>query len=88
MAEQRDQPARRPQRQEQQPQQRGLAGAGRAGEELERMRLDAEGEVAQDLRPEPVAQAYVLESDHVRPPPRCPRNYGAGTPAPPLLSAL
>ena len=29
-------------RQEQEPQQRGLAGAGGAGEELERMRLDAE----------------------------------------------
>ena len=28
------------------------------------MRLDAEAEVAQDLRPEPVAQAHVLESDH------------------------
>ena len=64
MAEQGDQPARRPQRQEQQPQQRGLAGAGRAGEELERMRLDAEREVAQDLRPQPVAQADIFESDH------------------------
>ena len=49
------------QREKQQAQQRGLAGAGRAGEELEGMRLDAEGEVAQDLRPQPVAQAYVLE---------------------------
>ena len=28
------------------------------------MRLDAEREVAQDLRPHPVAQADVLESDH------------------------
>ena len=28
------------------------------------MRLDAEGEVAQDLRPHPVAQADILESDH------------------------
>ena len=52
------------QRQEQQAQQRGLAGAGGAGEELEGMRLDAEGEVAQDLRPQAVAQADILESDH------------------------
>ena len=66
VAEQGDQAARRLQRQEQQPQQRGLAGAGRAGEELERMRLDAEGEVAQDLRPQAVAQADILESDHAR----------------------
>ena len=34
------------------------------GEELEGMRLDAEREVAQDLRPQAVAQADVLESDH------------------------
>ena len=53
VAEQGDQPARRLQRQKQQPQQRGLAGAGRPGEELEGMRLDAEREVAQHLRPEP-----------------------------------
>ena len=37
VAEQVDQPARRPQRQKQQPQQGGFAGAGRAGEELEGM---------------------------------------------------
>ena len=30
------------------------------------MRLDAEREVAQDLRPQAVAQADVLESDHAR----------------------
>ena len=59
-----DQAARRLERQEQQPQQRGLAGAGRPGQELERVRLDAEREVAQDLRAQPVAQADVLESDH------------------------
>ena len=28
------------------------------------MRLDAEGEVAQDLGTEPVAQAHILEPDH------------------------
>ena len=38
VAEQIDEAAGRPQRQEQQPQQRGLAGAGRPGEELEGMR--------------------------------------------------
>ena len=37
LAEQIDQSARRPQRQEQQPQQRGLARAGRPGEELKGM---------------------------------------------------
>ena len=63
-------PARRLEREEQQAQQRGLAGAGGSGEELERMRLDAEREVAQDLGPEPVAQADILESDHSRSPPR------------------
>ena len=40
VAEQIDQAAGRPQRQEQQPQQRGLAGAGRAGEKLEGVRGD------------------------------------------------
>ena len=64
MVEHGDQAARRPQRQEQQPQQRRLAGARGPGEELERMRLDLEIEVAQDLRSQPVAQADILESDH------------------------
>src|SRR5665647_3068655 len=49
MAELGDQPARGFQRQEQQPQQRSLAGAGRTGEELEGMRLDAERAVLRDL---------------------------------------
>ena len=35
-------------------------------QELEGMRLNAECEVAQDLRPQAVAQAYILESDHTR----------------------
>ena len=64
VAELGDQAARRLERQEQQPQQRGLAGAGGPGQELERMRLDAEREVAQDLRAQPIAQADVLKSDH------------------------
>ncbi len=33
---------------------------------LEGMGLDAEREVTQDLRPEAVAQAHILESDHVK----------------------
>ena len=28
------------------------------------MRVDTEREVAQDLRPQPIAQAYIFESDH------------------------
>src|SRR5262249_9950558 len=59
-----DKAARRLERQEQQPQQRGLAGAGWPGQELERVRFDAECEVPQDLRAQPIAQADVLKSDH------------------------
>ena len=47
-AEERDQAARGPDRQEDQAQQRRLAGAGRPGQELEGPRADGEGEVAQD----------------------------------------
>src|SRR5262249_61479686 len=65
VAEQRDQAAGRAQREEQQAHQRGLAGARRPGQELKRVRLDAEAEVAQDLRPQSVAQADILKSDHV-----------------------
>src|SRR5665647_2366172 len=49
MAELGDQPARGFQRQEQQPQQRSLAGAGRTAEALEGMRLEAGRGGAQDL---------------------------------------
>ena len=59
-----DQAARRPQRQQHQPQQRGLAGARRAGEELEGMPVDPEIEVAQHLGAKPIAQADILEPDH------------------------
>ncbi len=68
LVEHRNQPARRLERQKQHAQQRGFAGAGRPGEELERMGVDAKAEVAQDLRAEPVAQADILESDHPVPP--------------------
>src|SRR6185312_1715322 len=75
MTELSDQAAGRLERQEQQSQQRGLAGAGWPGQELERVRLDAEREVAQDLRAQPVAQADVLKSDH---PPRSDKIQKAG----------
>ena len=65
VAEQRDQSARGPQRQEQQAQEGGLAGARRAGEKLERLRVDAKGQIAQDLGTEAVAQPYMLEPNHV-----------------------
>jgi hypothetical protein len=52
------------QRQEQQPEQRGFARARRAGQELEGIRLDPEGQVPQDFLPHPVSQADILESDH------------------------
>src|SRR6202035_1564225 len=66
VAEQVDQPAGRPQRQEQQPQQRGLAGAGGTGEELEGMGGDLETEVAQNLRAEPVTQSDIFESNQAQ----------------------
>ena len=52
------------------PQQRGLARARRPGQELERVRLEPEADVAQHFRPEAVAQADILEADHARPPNR------------------
>jgi hypothetical protein len=61
LAEERDEPAGRLDREEDEAQQRRLAGAGRPGEELERARLDGKREVAQDLRPHAVAHAHVLE---------------------------
>ena len=66
VTEQIDQPAGRPQRQEQQAQQRGLAGAGGAGQELEGMGGDQEGEVAQNLRAEPVAQTDIFEPNQAQ----------------------
>ena len=66
VAEQVDEAARRPQRQEQQPQQRGLAGARRAGQELEGMGRDQERQVAQNLRAEPVAQTDIFEPNQAQ----------------------
>ena len=45
-------------------QERGLAGARRPGEELERVRRELEAHIAQDFRPEAVAQADIFEADH------------------------
>ena len=63
MTEQVDQSAGRPERQEQQFQQRGLAGAGGAGQELEGMGGNLETEVAQNLRAKPVSQSDIFEPD-------------------------
>src|SRR5208282_1047762 len=64
LVEHRDQTACRPQRQEQHAKERRFAGAGWSGEELERLNVNTEGQVAQNLRAEPIAQADILESDH------------------------
>ena len=63
-AEHADQPARRLQRQKQQAQQRGLAGAGGASQKLERVWLYPEGEILQDFRSRTVSQTDILEADH------------------------
>src|SRR5262249_14295695 len=65
VAEQRDQPARGPQREKQQTQKRGLAGARGPGEELERTLIDTERKIAQNLGTEAIAQAHVFEPDHL-----------------------
>src|SRR5258707_6429592 len=66
VAEQIDQPAGRPQRQEQQPQQRGLAGAGGPGEKLEGVGGDQETKVAQNLRTQSVTQSNVFEPNQAQ----------------------
>ena len=68
LAEDGDQPARRLQRQEQKPQQGGLAGAGGASQELERAFGNVQGNVAENFRAHPVAQADVLEADQMQSP--------------------
>src|SRR5262245_11770151 len=66
VTEQRDQPPRWFQRNEQQAQQRALAGARGSGEELKRLGLDAETQVPQHLGPQPITQTDILESNHAR----------------------
>ena len=63
-AEQMDQPARRSQRQVDQPQQRGLARPGGAGQEMERAGRQFERQVAEHLVGAAVAQADAVEADH------------------------
>ena len=63
LVEQADHAAARPQRQIEQLQQRRLAGAGRAGEEIEAARLQREGQVRQGLGAGAVAQADIVELD-------------------------
>ena len=52
---------RRAQREQHQPHQGGLAGAGRTGEELKALRGDGKIEVSNDLRSYTVAQTDVFE---------------------------
>ena len=66
---------RRAERQEQEAEQRRLARAGGAGDELERARRDVKRHVAQDFRPEPVAKADIFEADHVMSLNRPPSKY-------------
>src|SRR3954447_9250509 len=66
LAEQVDEAACRPNRQKQQPQQRGLAGARGTGEKLEGMRRNQESKVAQNLRAEPVPQTDIFEPNHAQ----------------------
>src|SRR5271168_613408 len=67
LAEYLDRAARRAQRQEHQAQDRRLAGARRAGEELKALRVDAEIEISYDLGAHAVAQADILEAQHETP---------------------
>ena len=64
LPEQADVPARRLERQQDQAQQSGLAGAGRAGQKLKGLRTYFEADVPQDLSSHSVTQADILESDH------------------------
>ena len=63
LAEHGDQAARRFQRHEQQAQQRSLAGARRAGQELERPRCNVEADITQNLRAHPIAQTDILKTN-------------------------
>jgi len=63
LVEQRDQAARRLEREKQQAKQRGFSGPRRTGQKLKRMWLDSECEITQHLGSEAVAQSYVFETD-------------------------
>ena len=64
LAENEDQASRRPERHEQQAQQRGFARAGRTGEEVKRSRNHMKGDVAKDLWASAVAQPNIFKADH------------------------
>jgi hypothetical protein len=64
MPEQIDEAPRRPQRQENEAQQGRLTGARRPGQELERLPLDGETNILEDLSAHPIAKANIFESDH------------------------
>jgi hypothetical protein len=61
LPEQAEASARRPLREVEELEQRRLPGAGRAGEKIEATILEAEIEVAQDLRAGPVPQPNAIE---------------------------
>ncbi len=61
LVENRDAAARRLERQQHQPEQGRLAGARGAGQELKALRRDVERGVANDLRPQPIAQPDILK---------------------------
>ena len=67
LAEYFDDAAGRLQRQQHQPQQGRLAGAGRPGEKLKALRFDGETEVAHDLDPHPISQADIFEAKQMQP---------------------
>ena len=57
-------PPRRPERHEEQPQKRGLAGARGPGQEVKGPRKHVKGDVAQDFRATAVAQPDIVKADH------------------------
>ena len=65
LVEQRDEAPGRPQRQEQEPQERRLAGARRSGQEVERAGFEMEAHIAQHLRAHAIAQADIFEPNQV-----------------------
>ena len=72
LAENGNETARRLEVEEQQADQRRLAGAGRAGQELEGMGGDREGQIAQHLPPRSIAEADIFKPDHASFPPQSP----------------
>src|ERR1700722_18664547 len=61
LAKDANRPSCRPKREQHQPHQSCLAGAGRTGEKLKALRLDGKIEIAEHLRSHAVAQADVFE---------------------------